>query len=281
MARGPLRSYLRDDEGEEDHDAYLEELIARQRAMSQMPPPGLPPQRQIPTRQQPGFADFLTLGLSGVADAFNARAGIRSDTFGRTYDLQQGMRNQAYQDQLAQSSAAYDADRMAYEDAWRRHGAEQSSFGREFDRAMRHREAQMLQSGIRGQQADAKKRKENYGRVLQEATKTEFGQVEDQEALKSILAKKLMDTQGDPDLEPLVRQAYQVRMQELARAQRPSLMQQAGERSARDILRSLGAPLAPGPEEDYLRFAPLFPKWMYDGGSSQPEPWNWYGPPRR
>ena len=84
------------------------------------PPPGAAP---MPQMRQPGWADFLYQAGGGIADAMNARSGMRTNWFQQIQGQGQANRNQEFQLAMAERAAMENAAKLAHEYDWRKYGA--------------------------------------------------------------------------------------------------------------------------------------------------------------
>ena len=167
------------------------------------PPPGAAP---MPQMRQPGWADFLSQAGGGVADAMNARSGMRTNWFQQIQGQGQANRNQEFQLAMAERAAMENAARMAHEYDWRKYGA-----GRQEAKADSLAEQREEDVKFRDRLLAAQKEKEGWGARLQAAVLPgRFEKAETDEELDALIEKALLETQGDPALMEQVMKAAAV-----------------------------------------------------------------------
>jgi len=129
--------------------------------------PGPPPApAAMPQMRKPGWAEFLSMAGGGIADAFNARAGRRSDWFGRISGMEQAQRDREYQLALAERSALEQAARLAHQYDWQRYNAGQQE--RRFDQQVEDKAAErkLYEQLIGKQQEDAQRQAEFQKHIM-------------------------------------------------------------------------------------------------------------------
>lgn len=182
--------------------------LARLRSQSYAqirPPQGGPPKPPpMPQRPQRTLWDLLPQAFAGAGDALMAGAGQRSDYMGRVMGLQEGVRNQSFQDQLAQAAQMYDAQRMQYEDDWRRAGFEQqaqdSGIKRSYDLAQLEMYQQMMGKTQQEEQRNRQFQRDMYGLQANE----QFKDIDTEEGLADTLRNLRLKVKSPDELDALL-----------------------------------------------------------------------------
>ncbi len=181
-------------------------------ANSYPPMPGAPPgARPMPQMPKQGWGDVLAQVLAGAGDVVSIGGGRPTNYLQQTMGMQKGMRNEAFQQAMAQRGAMEQAERLAHEYDWRRYGAGRAEEKQNFYEESKKKEADLYEKML----GKEKERGEQYRQLLAATLPAQFEQAEDLDSLKALSAKALMETKGDPALMAEVKRAEQVQLQKL------------------------------------------------------------------
>jgi hypothetical protein len=227
MANGPLRTYFRTNSGiPEDEpdltDSLLDSMITKSRAMPDFRTypamPGPPPAaRPMPQMRRQGWGDVLAQALAGAGDVVSVGGGRPTNYLQQTMGLQQGLRNQDYQQAMAERAAMEQASRLAHEYEWRSYGAGQQEKRNRFSDKLKMDE-QDLYKQMLGKQNEKNQMLRNLQEQMIPAT---LAQAEDTGELDALKLKALMETKGDPKMMQMVQNAAQRKMGDIVKQQQP------------------------------------------------------------